>query len=458
MAENNAGLNPGALQYDPTYNPYSNNATQPAMTSSSSMYDAEPATRSHSSGEATAVSSGSSGQGKQKSDDTPLAPQTTIQSEEPVEEYEEEYESSVNNDHDAAHAAEARDEVPELMPIKTEKEQRPALAERSSSRRSSSQGLMPSLSKRWTQETKQSKQGGHEEEMEEIRRLLTQMFGKERREHSQEEKTRHVGVVWKNLTVKGAGLGASVQGTLATPIVNLKTLFTKGPKALKHKPPVRTLIDNFTGCLKPGEMCLVLGRPGSGCSTFLKVLANQRSGYQGVEGDVTYGGTDAERMQKHFRGDIIYNPEDDLHYPTLKVKDTLGFAIQSRTPGKESREEGESRKQYNARFLEVVSKLFWIEHTLDTKVCKYDSKDWVTTAKTSAGRERIHTRCIWRRTQACFHCRSIDYQSFNPTLRQQHKRIGCIVSKRVRRSSTCPHKYDFDLYSSSTLPSRRISL
>lgn len=88
----------------------------------------------------------------------------------------------------------------------------------------------------------------------------------------------------------------------------------------------------------------------------LKVLANQRSGYQEVQGEVTYGGTPASVMQKRFRGDIIYNPEDDLHYATLKVKDTLGFAIQSRTPGKESRQEGESRKEYQKKFLEIVGR------------------------------------------------------------------------------------------------------
>jgi len=29
--------------------------------------------------------------------------------------------------------------------------------------------------------------------------------------------------------------------------------------------PPKNLLHEFDGCLKPGEMCLVLGRPGSGC-------------------------------------------------------------------------------------------------------------------------------------------------------------------------------------------------
>lgn len=57
-----------------------------------------------------------------------------------------------------------------------------------------------------------------------------------------------------------------------------------------------------------------------------------------------------------------------MHYATLKVKDTLKFALRTKTPGKASRNEGESRKDYVSEFLRVVSKLFWIEHTMGTKV------------------------------------------------------------------------------------------
>lgn len=65
---------------------------------------------------------------------------------------------------------------------------------------------------------------------------------------------------------------------------------------------------------------------------------------------------------------MSYNPEDDLHYAMLTVKQTLSFALKTRTPGKASRNEGESRKDYQRTFLNAISKLFWIEHTMDTKV------------------------------------------------------------------------------------------
>lgn len=206
-----------------------------------------------------------------------------------------------------------------------------------------------------------------DDEQAEIERLMSRMFGRTRQEHSEDEKTRHVGLVFKNLTVKGMGLGAALQGTLGDPFMSLPRLFkalvSRGAKAATGKPPVRTILDGFTGSVRPGEMLLVLGRPGSGCSTFLKVLANQRSGYVSVDGDVSYGGTDAKTMAKNYRGEIVYNPEDDLHYATLSVKRTLMFALKTRTPGKASRNEGESRADYVKEFLRVVAKLFWIEHT-----------------------------------------------------------------------------------------------
>ncbi|KAK7749059.1 ATP-binding cassette transporter snq2 [Diatrype stigma] len=210
------------------------------------------------------------------------------------------------------------------------------------------------------------------EEHDEIERLMSRLFGKARQEQSEEENSRHAGVIFRDLTVKGLGLGASLQPTVGDIFMGLprffKNLFSKGLKAAAAKPPVRELISNFNGCVRPGEILLVLGRPGSGCTTFLKTFCNQRAGFEDVLGSVTYGGTDAKVMAKDFRGEIIYNPEDDLHYATLSVRRTLSFALQTRTPGKESRMEGESRSDYVEEFLRVATKLLWIEHTMDTKV------------------------------------------------------------------------------------------
>ncbi|KAI2685987.1 hypothetical protein CBS147355_1474 [Penicillium roqueforti] len=220
------------------------------------------------------------------------------------------------------------------------------------------------------------KASGHDpqgEEWAQIERLISRMFGPERKANSEEEKTRHVGVLWKNLTVKGVGLGAALQPTNGDIFLGLprliKQLLTRGRKgAGAKKAAIRTILDDFNGCVRPGEMLLVLGRPGSGCSTFLKMLGNQRAGYESIEGDVRYGGTDSEKMAKEYRSEVLYNPEDDLHYATLTVRDTLLFALKARTPDKASRIPGESRKEYQQTFLTAIAKLFWIEHALGTKV------------------------------------------------------------------------------------------
>jgi ABC-type multidrug transport system ATPase subunit len=51
-------------------------------------------------------------------------------------------------------------------------------------------------------------------------------------------------------------------------------------KEARRKPALKTILDSSFGCVKPGEMLLVLGRPGSGCTTLLKMLANKRKGYE----------------------------------------------------------------------------------------------------------------------------------------------------------------------------------
>ncbi|KAI1655780.1 ABC-2 type transporter-domain-containing protein [Daldinia decipiens] len=255
---------------------------------------------------------------------------------------------------------------PRFEPIKSTAEQ-PKL-ERRDSEAKTEDDLFRALSRRRSLTSNAESQG----ENDEIERLMSRMFGQARQQNSEEEKTRHAGVIFRNLTVKGVGLGASLQPTVGDIFLDLPrflwNLVTKGPKAAAGKPPVRELISNFNGCVRPGEILLVLGRPGSGCTTFLKTFCNQRAGFEDVLGDVTYGGTDAKRMAKDFRGEIIYNPEDDLHYATLTVKHTLTFALRTRTPGKESRMEGESKEDYVREFLRVAAKLLWIEHTMDTKV------------------------------------------------------------------------------------------
>lgn len=58
-------------------------------------------------------------------------------------------------------------------------------------------------------------------------------------------------------------------------------------------------------------MLLVIGKPGSGCTTFLKALADMRVEYKDVTGTVTYGGrvandSDTDRVRLTFCGKLSY--------------------------------------------------------------------------------------------------------------------------------------------------------
>ena len=81
-------------------------------------------------------------------------------------------------------------------------------------------------------------------------------------------------------------------------------------------------------------MLLVLGSPGSGCSTFLKAVSNQRASFLAVDGEISYAGVSAEEISKRYRGEVVYNQEDDTHFPTLTVAQTLDFALRNKVPRK----------------------------------------------------------------------------------------------------------------------------
>jgi ATP-binding cassette subfamily G (WHITE) protein 2 (PDR) len=84
---------------------------------------------------------------------------------------------------------------------------------------------------------------------------------------------RRAGIVWKNLKVCGSGSAINLQknvGSLLMAPLRFGEFFGKGPE--------KTILNEFDGVLKSGEMLVVLGRPGSGCSTLLKTLMGELHG------------------------------------------------------------------------------------------------------------------------------------------------------------------------------------
>lgn len=111
---------------------------------------------------------------------------------------------------------------------------------------------------------------------------------------------------------------------------------------------------------------VVLGRPCSGCSTFLKTLANHRGDYHALLGDVFYDSFTSDEIEKRYRGDVIYCPENDAHFPTLTVGETLEFASTMRTPSR--RGDNQSRRVHAAHTTEVLMRMFGLEHARNTVV------------------------------------------------------------------------------------------
>jgi ABC-type multidrug transport system fused ATPase/permease subunit len=116
-------------------------------------------------------------------------------------------------------------------------------------------------------------------------------------------------VIWKDLLVRGAGASVTYQQTvgqiLRGPITAVQTLRRRKSRQ------ERVILRGLEGILKEGEMLLILGRPGSGCSTFLKTMCGLTDEYLGWQGDVRYNGVDVETFKRRFRGDAVYIPEGE---------------------------------------------------------------------------------------------------------------------------------------------------
>lgn len=93
------------------------------------------------------------------------------------------------------------------------------------------------------------------------------------------------------------------------------------------------------GHLRPGELCVVLGKPGSGCSTFLKSISTQTYGFHfSHDTEINFNGLSAKEIHKHYRGDVIYCAETEKLFPHLSVGDTLKFAARIKTPQNNQKE------------------------------------------------------------------------------------------------------------------------
>ncbi|KAK7058385.1 Multidrug resistance protein [Paramarasmius palmivorus] len=175
---------------------------------------------------------------------------------------------------------------------------------------------------------------------------------------------RTAGISFTNLSAYGYGKPTDHQKTVGNVLLD-------GPGMVRdllgNKGQRIDILRDFEGLVKHGEMLVVLGPPGSGCSTLLKTISGETHGFYVDNGaNVNYQGIPWETMHKDFRGEVVYNEEVDRHFPNLTVGQTLSFAAQARTP--RARLPGVSREQFANHLKDVVMAVFGLRHTENTKV------------------------------------------------------------------------------------------
>ncbi|SCU83633.1 LAMI_0C03972g1_1 [Lachancea mirantina] len=175
-----------------------------------------------------------------------------------------------------------------------------------------------------------------------------------------------LGCAWKNLRAYGDSTDVAYQSTVA----NLPwKLLQFGYRCVRKSRPSDKfdILKSMDGILNPGELLVVLGRPGSGCSTLLKSISSNTHGFKvAPESEIRYDGLTPKEIAKHYRGQVVYNAESDVHFPHLSVFDTLKTIALLSTPA--NRIEGMDRETYAKHVTEVYMATYGLSHTRNTKV------------------------------------------------------------------------------------------
>ncbi|RSL42235.1 hypothetical protein CEP54_015550 [Fusarium duplospermum] len=125
---------------------------------------------------------------------------------------------------------------------------------------------------------------------------------------------RTVGVAFRDLNICGYTTGNQYQECVSNILLSaVSSMVRRVTGRTKDKV---NILQGFDGIVEPGEMLLVLGPPGSGCSTLLKTLAGRHEALEvSKESLLNYRGIGPANMYTRFRGDIMYNAEPELAFP-----------------------------------------------------------------------------------------------------------------------------------------------
>ncbi|KAG1654896.1 ABC transporter G family member 14 [Nymphon striatum] len=97
-------------------------------------------------------------------------------------------------------------------------------------------------------------------------------------------------------------------------------------KNLTHAIGKKTVLNNVSGLVRPGEMLAIMGPSGSGKTTLLNALSGRT---KCDSGKIMLNG---KHLDKQLRRKICYVLQDDIFFKDLTVKQTLMYAAQLRLP------------------------------------------------------------------------------------------------------------------------------
>ncbi|GLA21539.1 hypothetical protein AnigIFM62618_011208 [Aspergillus niger] len=157
--------------------------------------------------------------------------------------------------------------------------------------------------------------------------------------NSESGRRRRSGVSFRNLDVYGFGKYTDYQKTVGNSILSVIT-----PRR-KHRIDI---LHDLEGIVNTGEMLLVLGPPGSGCSTFLKAISGHMKGlFLGDKVRMNYRGVSSNEMHNRFRGEAIFAAH-------ARAPRELPCALKV--------------KEYSMLLRDVIMATFGISHTMNTVV------------------------------------------------------------------------------------------
>ncbi|KAG1784554.1 uncharacterized protein HD556DRAFT_1463372 [Suillus plorans] len=181
-------------------------------------------------------------------------------------------------------------------------------------------------------------------------------------------KGRELSVMFKDLRIVGVGARASLQLTIGS-MLNPAAIL-RNTSAMRNQ-PVRIFSQDSRVSLRLVK-CSVsrFNELTSSRTTWFRLqhvpIANQCGEYHAIQSEVCYDFFTPKDIARQYRGDVIYCPDDDVHFPTLTVEQTLSFAIKMRTP--HARFIDQTREQFNRDVVDILVRIFGLRHARNTVV------------------------------------------------------------------------------------------